>query len=35
MGDDTPRNVVFVSRGLGNLQSNPEWGILIDQIWIK
>jgi len=30
-----PRNVVFVSRRLGNLQSNPQWGILIDQIWVR
>src|SRR5262249_4307219 len=30
-----PRNVVFVSRRLGNLQSNPEWGILIDELWVK
>ena len=30
-----PRNVVFVSRRLGNLQSNPEWGILIDQLWVR
>jgi peptide/nickel transport system substrate-binding protein len=29
-----PRNTVFVSRRLQNLQSNPQWGILADQIWV-
>jgi peptide/nickel transport system substrate-binding protein len=30
-----PRRVVVVSRRVHNLQSNPQWGILIDQIWVK
>jgi peptide/nickel transport system substrate-binding protein len=29
-----PRQLVFVSRRVQNLQSNPEWGILADQIWV-
>jgi YVTN family beta-propeller protein len=29
-----PRNVVFVSKRVQNLESNPQWGILADQIWV-
>jgi peptide/nickel transport system substrate-binding protein len=29
-----PRNVVFVSRRVQNLESNPQWGVLADQIWV-
>jgi hypothetical protein len=27
--------VVFVSRRVGNVQSNPEWGVLFDQMWVR
>ena len=30
-----PRSVVVVSRRVGNVQFNPEWGTLIDQLWVK
>ncbi len=30
-----PRNLVVVSKRVGNLQSNPEWGVLADQIWVR
>jgi YVTN family beta-propeller protein len=30
-----PRKVVFVSRRAGNVQSNPEWGVLFDQMWVR
>ena len=29
------RNVVLVSRRVGNVQSNPQWGVLFDQMWVK
>jgi YVTN family beta-propeller protein len=29
------RNVDFVSRRLGNYQYNPQWGLLLDQAWVK
>jgi peptide/nickel transport system substrate-binding protein len=30
-----PRKVVFVSRRVGNVQPNPEWGVLFDQMWVR
>ena len=30
-----PRNLVFVSKRVGNLQSNPQWGVLTDQMWVR
>jgi YVTN family beta-propeller protein len=30
-----PHNLVFVSKRVGNLQSNPQWGVLADQIWVR
>ena len=29
------RNVVIVSRRVGNVQSNPQWGVLLDQMWVR
>ena len=29
------RQVVVVSRRVGNVQYNPEWGTLIDQLWVR
>jgi peptide/nickel transport system substrate-binding protein len=29
------RNVDFVSRRVGNYQYNPQWGALLDQLWVK
>ena len=25
----------FVSRRVGNYQYNPQWGVLLDQLWVK
>ena len=25
----------FVSRRVGNYQYNPQWGALLDQMWVK
>ena len=30
-----PRDVVFVSKRVGNYQHNPQAGVLIDQLWVK
>lgn len=30
-----PREAVVVSRRVGNVQANTEWGVLIDQLWVK
>ncbi len=29
------RDVMVVSRRVGNVQSNPQWGVLEDQIWVR
>jgi peptide/nickel transport system substrate-binding protein len=29
------RNVVIVSRRVGNVRSNPQWGVLFDQMWVR
>ena len=29
------RNVDFVSERVGNYQYNPQWGVLLDQLWVK
>jgi peptide/nickel transport system substrate-binding protein len=28
-------NVHFVSKRVGNYQYNPQWGVLLDQLWVK
>ena len=28
-------NVDFVSKRVGNYEYNPQWGPLIDQIWVR
>ena len=30
-----PREAVVVSRRVGNVQANTEWGVLIDQMWVR
>jgi peptide/nickel transport system substrate-binding protein len=30
-----PRNRVLVSKRVGNVQSHPLWGTLLDQLWVK
>ena len=30
-----PQDVSFVSKRVGNFQYNPEWQVLLDQLWIK
>ena len=27
--------VDFVSKRVGNYQFNPQWGVLLDQLWVK
>jgi peptide/nickel transport system substrate-binding protein len=31
---DNPKNVDFVSRRVANYQYNPQWGVLLDQLWL-
>jgi YVTN family beta-propeller protein len=31
----TPSTIDFVSRRVGNYEYNPEWGALLDQLWVK
>ena len=33
--DDNPQNVAFVAKRVGNFQYHPEWGVLLDQLWLK
>jgi len=30
-----PRNVDFVSKRVGNYQYHPQWGVLLDQLWVQ
>ncbi len=32
---DNGENVAFVAKHVGNFQYNPEWGVLLDQLWLK
>ena len=32
---ENQRNVNFVSRRVGNYQYNPQWGVLLDQLWVR
>ena len=27
--------LTFLSRRVGNYQSNPQWGVLLDQLWVR
>ena len=29
------RNVDFVSKRVGNYQYNPQWGVLLEQLWLR
>jgi peptide/nickel transport system substrate-binding protein len=29
------RGIVFLSKRVGNFQYNPQWGVLLDQLWVK
>jgi peptide/nickel transport system substrate-binding protein len=29
------RQIDFVSRRVGNYQYNPQWGALLDQLWVR
>jgi YVTN family beta-propeller protein len=29
------REVAFVGKHVGNFQYNPQWGVLLDQLWVK
>ena len=30
-----PKQVDVVSRRVGNYQYNPQWGVLLDQLWVR
>jgi len=30
-----PKQIDFLSKRVGNYQWNPQWYILIDQLWVK
>jgi len=32
---DNGENVAFVAKHVGNFQYHPEWGVLLDQLWLK
>jgi YVTN family beta-propeller protein len=32
---DNPQNVAFVAKRVGNYQYHPEWGVLLDQLWVR
>jgi hypothetical protein len=29
------QNVSFVSKRVGNFEYNPQWGVLLDQLWVR
>ena len=31
----TPRQLVFTSTRVGNVQYHPSWGLLLDQLWVR
>jgi peptide/nickel transport system substrate-binding protein len=31
----TAKHIGFVSRRIGNYQFNPQWGVLLDQLWVR
>jgi peptide/nickel transport system substrate-binding protein len=30
-----PKAIDVVSRRVGNYQRNPQWGVLLDQLWLR
>ena len=30
-----PKQVDFLSQRAGNYQYNPQWGVLLDQLWVR
>jgi peptide/nickel transport system substrate-binding protein len=32
---NNPRNVDFVAKRVGNYQYHPQWGALLDQLWVR
>ena len=30
-----PKAIEVVSRRVGNAQYNPQWGLLLDQLWVR
>jgi peptide/nickel transport system substrate-binding protein len=32
---DNGENVAFLAERVGNVQYHPEWGVLLDQLWVK
>ena len=35
IGYATPANVSFLGDRVGNVQHNPVWGLLLDQLWVR
>ena len=35
MPTDNSQNVAFVAKHVGNFQYHPEWGVLLDQLWLR
>ena len=42
MTDDAPwvpllndRRIDLLARGVGNYQHHPQWGMLVDQLWLR
>jgi ABC-type transport system substrate-binding protein/class 3 adenylate cyclase len=33
--EDNPQNVAFLAKHVDNFQYHPEWGVLLDQLWLK
>jgi len=29
------QGITFVSKRVGNFEYHPEWGVLLDQLWVK
>jgi hypothetical protein len=32
---DNALNVDFVAHRVGDYQHNPQWGMLVDQLWVR
>ena len=31
----SPQQVYFVSSRTGNVEIHPQWGLLLDQLWVR
>lgn len=32
---DNSQNVAFLAKRVGNFQYHPQWGVLLDQLWVR